>query len=107
LTRADWPARHELPELDALALAAAGQVDRMIHSARERDLVRWVAFLEPLPDVLRDGDPAELRRAARHARAAYGPKDSIREALPVESTEALLECLDRLLAALARAEIRL
>ena len=36
------------------------------------------------------------------ARAAYGPKDSIREALPAELTEPFLADLDRLLKALAR-----
>jgi hypothetical protein len=36
------------------------------------------------------------------ARAAYGPKDSIREALPPELTEPFLIDLDRLLKAIAR-----
>jgi hypothetical protein len=40
------------------------------------------------------------------ARAAYGPKDSIRDALPAELTEPFLESVDRLLKALARRELR-
>jgi hypothetical protein len=46
----------------------------------------------------------ELRTSARQARAAYGPKDSIRDALPAEVTEPLLVAVDRLLKALARYE---
>ena len=99
------PARHERPEIDQLALAAARDADRLLAAARMRDLARWQEFLAPLPDLLRDGNLADLRRVARRARAAYGPKDSIREALPAEVTEALLDGLDRLLAALAREEL--
>jgi hypothetical protein len=36
------------------------------------------------------------------ARAAYGPKDSIREMFPADLTEPFLNDLDRLLKALAR-----
>jgi hypothetical protein len=39
---------------------------------------------------------------AVRARSAYGPKDSIREALPAELTEPFLAHLDRLLRALAK-----
>jgi hypothetical protein len=99
------PARHERPEIDRLALDAAREADRLLEAARDRGLSRWEAFLEPLPDSLRDGTLAELRRTARRARAAYGPKDSIRDALPVPAADALLEGLDRLLAALAREEL--
>ena len=77
----------------------------MLGEARSRGLTRWEEFLAPLPDRLRDGGLPELRRAARLARAAYGPKDSVREALPIPATEMLLVCLDRLLAALARDEM--
>ncbi|MGD0862897.1 MAG: hypothetical protein ABSA21_09050 [Candidatus Limnocylindrales bacterium] len=45
---------------------------------------------------------ADLRRVAQRARAAYGPKDSIREVLPADLTEPFLADLDRLLKALAR-----
>ena len=99
------PARHERPEIDQLALAAARDAERLLEAARMRDLVRWQEFLEPMPDLLRDGSLADLRRIARRARAAYGPKDSIRESLPPEATEPLLDALDRLLAALAREEM--
>jgi hypothetical protein len=98
------PARHERPEIDHLALAAARTAERLLEVARARDLTRWREFLSPLPDLLRDAGLAELRRTARRARAAYGPKDSIREALPIQATEDLLDDLDRLLAALAREE---
>jgi hypothetical protein len=36
------------------------------------------------------------------ARAAYGPKDSIRDALPAELTEPFLESIDRLIRELNR-----
>jgi hypothetical protein len=35
-------------------------------------------------------------------RSAYGPKDSIRDALPADVTEPLLDAVDRLLRALDR-----
>jgi hypothetical protein len=46
----------------------------------------------------------DVRIAARQARAAYGPKDSIRDALPDNVTEPLLDAIDRLLKAIARYE---
>ena len=98
------PARHERPEIDSLALAAAREAEKVLEASRARGLVRWEGFLAPLPDVLRDGTLADLRRAARLARSAYGPKDSIRDVLPAESTLALLDSLDRLLRALAQEE---
>lgn len=49
--------------------------------------------------------PSELRRTARFARSAYGPKDSIRDSLPEEVTEPFLRAIDRLLKALARHEV--
>ena len=64
-----------------------------------------MAYLEPLPDRLRDDDVADLRRTVLRARAAYGPKDSIRDALPEEVTEPFLDALDRLLKALAQREV--
>ena len=60
-------------------------------------------FLAPLPERLRDGTLRELRVAARQARAAYGPKDSIRDALPAELTEPFLDAIDRLIRELNRA----
>ncbi len=102
--RRPGPARHERPEIDELALAAAGEADRLLAGARARGLERWQTFLAPIPGQLRDGDMDELRRAARRARAAYGAKDSIRDALPTDLTEPFLERLDRLLRGLARDE---
>ncbi len=99
------PARHERPEIDHLALTAARTADRVLEDARARGLARWEEFLAALPDLLRDAGLVELRRAARRARSAYGPKDSIRDALPIRATEDLLDDLDRLLAALAREEM--
>ncbi len=96
------PARHELPAIDDLALAAARHGDRLVASARERGTTRWLTFLEPLPDRLRDEDPASLRSTAMRARAAYGPKDSVRDVLPAELTEPFLDAIDRLLRELAR-----
>ena len=98
------PARHERPEIDELALAAARDADRLLAAARGGP-PRWEAFLEPIPALLRDAGLADLSRVARRARAAYGPKDSIRDALPAELTEPFLVGLDRLLSALAREEM--
>lgn len=100
------PARHEVPLVDDAALAAARHADRLVAAAREAGNERWAAYLAPLPDRLRDGDLRELRLAALRARAAYGPKDSVRDALPAELTEPFLEAIDRLLKVLARREVR-
>ena len=64
---------------------------------------RWVAYLEPLPDRLRDDEPAALRATAIRCRAAYGVKDSVRDVLPAELTEPFLDSIDRLLRELNRA----
>lgn len=96
------PARHERPVIDEAALVAARAADLLLDEARARGSARWVAHLEPLPDHLRDGDLADLRRVALRARAAYGPKDSIRDTLPATVTEPFLDAIDRLLKVLAR-----
>ncbi|MGA2512816.1 MAG: hypothetical protein ABSG37_04265 [Candidatus Limnocylindrales bacterium] len=96
------PARHELPAIDEAALAAARDADRLLAGARERGARRWSDFLAALPDQLRDAGIEELRAVAQRARAAYGPKDSIRESLPPELTEPFLADLDRLRKVLAR-----
>lgn len=100
--RTTGPARHELPAVDDLALAAARHADRLVASARERDQTRWATFLEPIPDRLRDDELRALRSTALRARAAYGPKDSIRDVLPAELTEPFLDALDRLIRELNR-----
>jgi hypothetical protein len=91
------PARHELPTIDDLGLAAALHADRLLAEARGRSLTRWATYLELLPDRLRDESLPGLRGAAMRARAAYGPKDSIRDVLPAELTEPFLDSIDRLL----------
>jgi hypothetical protein len=96
------PARHELPAIDDLALAAARHADRILAGVRERGAARWVTYFEPLPDRLRDDELTGLRAAANRCRAAYGPKDSIRDVLPQELTEPFLEAIDRLNRELAR-----
>ena len=100
------PWRHEVPAIDEAALVAARHADRLLAMAEEREIGRWASYLQPLPDRLRDGDLRDVRLAAMRARAAYGPKDSIRDALPAELTEPFLESVDRLLKALARREMR-
>lgn len=99
------PARHERPEIDEAALAAARHADRLVAAARDLGIARWETFLAPLPDRLRDDEPAALRKTALRVRAAYGPKDSVRDALPAELTEPLLDAIDRLLRELARREV--
>lgn len=100
--RPTGPARHERPAIDEAALVAARAGDRLLDAARSAGVARWVAYLEPLPDQLRDGELGELRKVAMRARSAYGPKDSVRDALPREVTEPFLDAVDRLLKELAR-----
>jgi hypothetical protein len=95
--RSPGPARHELPAIDDLAMVAARRADLLLAAARDRGATRWVTFLEPLPDRLRDEDLPGLRAAAVRARAAYGPKDSVRDVLAGDVTEPFLESIDRLL----------
>ena len=90
-------ARHELGTIDELAMIAARAADRLLAEARARASERWMRFLEPIPDRLRDEQLPALRRVALRARAAYGAKDSIRDTLPAEVTEPFLEAIDRLL----------
>lgn len=100
------PARHERPAIDEAALVAARAADRLLDDARARGATRWVTYLEALPDHLRDGDLADLRRIALRARAAYGPKDSIRDMLSREVTEPFLDAIDRLLRVIAKREVQ-
>jgi hypothetical protein len=100
--RRSGPARHELAALDEAGLAAARHADRLLAAATTLGFERWERFLAPLPDLLRDGDLRELRAAAVRSRAAFGPKDSVRDVLPAEVTEPFLEAVDRLLRLLAR-----
>lgn len=95
-------ARHERPAIDEAGLIAARHADRLIDEARARGLTRWVAFFEPLPDRLRDDEPVALRATAVRCRAAYGVKDSVRDAMPAELTDPFLDSIDRLLRELNR-----
>jgi hypothetical protein len=95
-------ARHELGAVDEAALVAARHGDRLVAAAREAGLTRWLAFMEPIPDHLRDDGLPGLRSTALRARAAYGPKDSIRDVLPDDLTLPFLESIDRLLRLIAR-----
>ena len=95
-------ARHELPVIDELGLAAALAADKLLQCARERGAQRWFDFLAPMPEQLRDGGIKQLLVVTQRARAAYGHKDSIREALPPELTEPFLDALDRLRRAVVR-----
>ena len=104
--RRSGPARHEMPVVDEAALVAARDADRLLAAAVEMEAERWEAYLQPLPDRLRDGDLRDIRSAAMRARAAYGPKDSIRDTLPETLTEPFLESVDRLLKVLNRRELR-
>ena len=100
------PARHELPAIDDAGLAAARYAERALAAARDAGVERWARFLEPLPDRLRDDGLPALRSAALRARAAFGPNDSIRDALPADLTEPLLDSIDRLLKQIARHQNR-
>ena len=100
------PGRHERPAIDEAALAAARQADLVLTAAQAGGHARWAAFLDSIPDRLRDAHLAELRSVAVRARAAWGPKDSIRDVLPVDVTEPLRLALDRLLKLIARDEAR-
>src|SRR5947199_7432545 len=88
---AERPGRHERPGIDDAALEAARHADRLLAAAHEAGATRWITFLEPIPGHLRDDDLRQLPGTARRARAAYGPKDSIRDALPSELTEPFLD----------------
>jgi len=98
------PPRHEIPEVDAAALEAARAADKAVAAARDAGNERWLRYLDPIPNRLRDDPLPDLRLAARLVRAAYGPKDSIRDSLPPEVTEPFLDRIDRLLKAIARYE---
>lgn len=102
---APGPARHELPEIDVAALDAARAADRLLTAAKAMGNERWIHYLARMPERLRDDPVSDLRRVARLGRSAFGPKDSIRDALPESATEPFLLAIDRLLKALARHEL--
>jgi hypothetical protein len=94
-----------MPAVDEAGLEAGRRADRVIAAARAAGADRWVAYFEPLADRLRDDEPRDLRQAALRARAAYGPKDSIRDVVAPEVSEPLLEAVDRLLKVLNRRDL--
>ena len=96
-------ARHEHPAIDEAGLVAARHADRLLAAARDVGSARWIAYLEPLPDRLRDDEPTALRATATRCRAAFGVKDSIRDSLPESLTEPFLDSIDRLVRELNRA----
>jgi hypothetical protein len=96
------PARHELPAVDEAGLIAGRHADRLVAAAEAAGAMRWHRYFEAMPDRLRDDEPRSLRQVALRARAAYGPKDSVRDALPPEVTEPFLEAIDRLIKQLNR-----
>ena len=69
-------------------------------------VTRWSTFLAPFPERLRDEEPEALRKTALAARAAYGPRDSVRDAFADDLTLPFLAALDRLLKVLARYRLR-
>ena len=91
------PARHELPAVDEAGLVAGSQADRLVAAAEAAGATRWLRYFEAMPDRLRDDEPRSLRQVALRARAAYGPKDSVRDARPPEVTEPFLDAIDRLI----------
>ena len=99
------PARHERPDIDDTALVAARAADRLLAAALDAGSERWARYFATIPDQLRDDAIRDLRATAMRARAAYGPKDSVRDTLPEAVTEPLLDAVDRLLRALARREV--
>lgn len=84
---------------------AARAADRVLAAALARGSRRWIDYFAAIPDRLRDDELRDLRITAVRARAAFGPKDSIRESLSPEVTEPLLDALDRLLKAIARRDL--
>ncbi len=96
------PARHELPAVDEAGLFAGRQADRLVAAAEAAGNTRWLRYFEGMPDRLRDDEPRSLRQVTLRARAAYGPKDSVRDAFPADVTEPFLEAIDRLLKQLNR-----
>jgi hypothetical protein len=96
------PARHERPAIDEAGLVAARHADRLLAAAQAIGSDRWIAYFGPLPDRLRDDEPAALRATATRCRAAYGVKDSIRDVLPADLTEPFLDSIDRLIRELNR-----
>ena len=102
MTRAHPAPRWEDPALDEAALRVALLMRGAVVTLRVGGHERWAAYLEPLVASFEDGDRADLLRAARKARAAYGARDSVLEAWPSPDAIRLRDGLDALLALLER-----
>ena len=99
------PLRHELPAVDEAGLTAGRLAERLVAEATSRGATRWVRYFETMPDRLRDDEPRGLRQVALRARAAFGPKDSVRDDLPEDVTEPFLDAIDRLIKQLNRRDV--
>ena len=77
----------------------------MLGAARERGLDRWVSSWSRSRTASATASSATSARPPR-VRAAFGPEDSIRDALADDVTEPAIVAADRLLKALARHELR-
>jgi hypothetical protein len=91
------PPRWQDPQLDEAALDVARRTRLVVEALRGAGHDRWVAFLEPLVPAFEDGDRVDLQAAARRARAAFGARDSLLDALPDTDTVRLRDAVDRLL----------
>ena len=98
------PARHERPAIDEAGLVAARHADRLLDAAHARSAP---SAGSPTSSRCRTGCATTTRwrcgRRRPRCRAAYGVKDSIRDALPAELTEPFLDSIDRLIRELNRA----
>jgi hypothetical protein len=94
-----------MPAVDEAALTAARHADRLLAAARATGATRWVRYFETIPDRLRDDEPRGLRQVALRSRAAFGPKDSVRDDLPQDVTEPFLDSIDRLIKQLNRRDV--
>jgi hypothetical protein len=99
------PARHQLPTLDTAAMAAARAFDVLLDAAREAGSDRWVRYLEPLPDRLRDDDLRALRGTVRRCRSAFGPGDSVLDVVPEDVGLTARRAIDEVIRVLARHDV--
>ena len=101
---AKGPARWQVPEVDAPALALARSVRQSVEALRTAGRSRWAEVLEPLIEPLQDGDLRAVRLATNRVRAAFGVGESVAEDLSDADARALRDAADATLRALARHE---
>ena len=99
------PLTSKAPAVRVARIAVVGAARRPQVVQEQEAGARVDERLRRLPDELRDDPLPQLRLAARRARAAYGPKDSIRDAFSPDVTEPVLDATDRLLPSIARSEL--